>query len=65
MKNKAESFKPTLDNKYYLAKRYNKSKTINQALFMYRKFLEDPKYILKELKQTNPILYKQIGRRKF
>ena len=65
MKEGVESFRPTKDNKLYLDGLYDKTKAINQSLFIYRKFLKDPKYILKELKRTNPILYKQIGRKKF
>ena len=60
-----EAFRPTVENQLYLDKLYNKSAFINRAIALYINYIHKPKIILKELKSMRPILYKQIGRRKF
>ena len=64
-KEKLEAFRPTVDNYIYLNKVYNKSEFINKALSFYINYINRPIEILKELKRIRPILYRQIGRRKF
>ena len=65
LKEKLEAFRPTVDNYIYLNKVYNKSEFINKALSFYINYINRPIVILKELKRIKPILYRQIGRRKF
>ena len=61
-----EAFRPTKENQQYLNSLYNnKSQFINKAISFYILLINNPRHIMMELKRRKPILYRQIGRRKF
>ena len=60
-----EAFRPTKEVAGKLTEVYNKSLYINRAIYFYMLMRGNPIEVLKEIKKTNPKLYKFVGRKKF
>ena len=60
-----EAFRPTIENRRYLNRLYNKSAFINRAISFYILLINKPMQVMKELKMRHPKKYKFVGRQKF